>query len=49
MNRKGVEMPMSTILTLLAALIILLVFIALYVGWKDTGITLIDRMFGWFS
>ena len=48
MNRKGIEMPMSTILVLLAALIILTVLTVLYVSWKDTSLNLIDWMFGGF-
>ena len=48
MNRKGIEMPMSTILVLLAALIILIVLTVLYVSWKDTSVSIIDWAFGCF-
>ena len=45
MSSKGLEMPMSIILTILILMITLIVLIVLYASWQSQGIGMIDKFF----
>lgn len=49
MNEKGMELPWSTVITILIVIIFFIVMIALYATWREQAYELADTFFGLFG
>ena len=49
MDKKGVELPQSMVVTILILILFLIVMFALYALWRGQALQLIDRFFELFG
>ena len=45
MDKKGVELPQSMVVTFIIILLFFVVMVVLYVMWKDQALRLVDKLF----